>query len=64
MKDGDDLQVLVFERPRIVVACNGPANGAFALIGSLGSVITWGDSNCGGDSSEVKDALASGALQV
>ena len=35
------------------------AIGAFAAILSDGSVVTWGDEDCGGDSSEVQGQLKS-----
>ena len=37
---------------------------AFAAVKSDGSVITWGASNRGGDSTAVKDDIASGVRQI
>ena len=59
VKEGDDLRAIIFELPRIVAS-----KSAFALIGSYGSVITWGKSISGGNRSAVKDAIASGVQQV
>jgi serine/threonine protein kinase/alpha-tubulin suppressor-like RCC1 family protein len=37
---------------------------AFAALKQDGSVVTWGDAQCGGDSSRVADQLASGVIRV
>ena len=38
-------------------------DGAFAAILEDGSVVTWGDADCGGDSSAVRDQLKGVQLQ-
>jgi serine/threonine protein kinase len=48
--------------------CRGPSEmknrAAFAALKQDGSVVTWGDAQCGGDSSHVADQLASGVTRV
>ena len=41
-----------------------PSTGAFAALKSDGSVVTWGDSNSGGNSSGVAASLSSGVIKV
>ena len=60
LKDGDVVQLIDASFKRRIVS--NP--GAFAYMKSDGSVISWGKSENGGDSTAVKNDLTSGVQQI
>ena len=61
LADGDVITVLVLDLPRVYAH---PKGYAFAAVKEDGSVITWGRSDFGGNSDNVKSELSGGVDRV